>query len=255
VKALRTIRNLAGGRVPPLTQTALISGCIVFLTALCVFHPEAGGQAPASPLANGVVLMPNGHPLTEGVVLLDTSALFLPTQSSVEGVGVPEVNQPEDNPFGTYKPKLRFDPTKPVDLPLEDAKPEAIAPQEAIPLAQWEPFKTLGAENLKQYPVVGRKGFYEVFSISGAKTPLIYGNMVGFNGNFDAKIEKNETKSPIINKIEVVLGVDSMGLQGAGSLIRSSGSPSLDAAVQQWVRGVDWARRLPPGTYRITLGP
>jgi len=255
VKALRSIRNLAGGRVPPLTRTALISGCIVFLTALCVFHPEAGGQAPASPLTNGVVLMPSGHPLTEGVVLLDTSALFLPTQAYVDNVGLPEVNQPEDNPFGNYKPKLRFDPTKPVDLPLEDAKPLAIAPQEALPLSQWEPFGTFGSVSLRQYPVVGRTGFYEVFPLSGAQTPIIYGTMTGFKGNFEAKNDKDLKKSPIIDKIEVIVGVDSMGLQGAGSLVRSSGSATLDAAVLRWVKGVDWARQLPPGTYRISLGP
>ncbi len=254
MKALKTIRNLAGGQVPPLTRTALISGFIVFFTALLVFHPQSGGMPAAPVLTSGVVLMPGNHPLTEGVVLLDTSALFLPSRRNSEIMDFPEVNQPEDNPFLKYSPNC-LSPTKPIDLPLEYPKPRAVAPQDAVNLNQWEPFTTFGTKSFKEYPVVSQKGYFEVYPISGALKPIIYGKLDNFNGNFDLKNFDLSKKSPILDKIEVIIGVDSMGLHGGGSLIKSSGNRALDGAVQQWIRGVDWAQRLAPGTYRICVGP
>ena len=87
MRALSTFRNLTGGRLPPLTRTALLCGLVVFLLTLVVFRPGAGGEAPAQPLSNGVRLVAPGDARTESVVLLDTSAVYFPGKSSLGGAG------------------------------------------------------------------------------------------------------------------------------------------------------------------------
>ena len=72
--ALSTIRNLTGGRLPPLTRTALLCGLTVFIAALVFFSPGAGGRPAARPLTQGVRLVSPGDARTESVVLLDSSA-------------------------------------------------------------------------------------------------------------------------------------------------------------------------------------
>ena len=113
MRALSAIRNLTGGRVPPLTRTALLCGLGLFLLAVLFVRPEAGGSAPAPALGNGVRLVPPGDARTESVVLLDSSAVFFPSRSAFSTDGRGEAGQPEDAPFPRTAPVLQFDPAKP----------------------------------------------------------------------------------------------------------------------------------------------
>jgi len=252
---LSTVRNVAAGRLPPATRLAVLCGCGVFVVGLLVFKPVAGSVPQAKPLTAGVVLLPPGDALAETHSLLDPSLAFLPaTRPKTPALGSDEL-QVEEVPLAGFDPILRFTPDKPVDLTLESEKPVAVAPQQAIPLSAWEPFATLGSVNLTRSAIPPRVLFFEVFPLGGGPKLL-------FSGKIGTMVVKNDKSgvfssknAPLPSHVEIILGVDAMGVQGPGVIVRSSGSPGVDSAVLSWSGQVPWAKRLPPGSYRVVVGP
>ncbi len=257
MRALSTFRNLTGGRVPPLTRTALLSGFGLFLLTLLVFKPGAGGKDPAQPLTNGVRLVAPGDARTESVVLLDTSAVYFPAKSSLGGAGRAEVGQPEDAPFAKSSPVLQFDPSRPLgkESTLQVPRREAPVPAKAVPLSEAAPFTTFGTRTFKGEGLPARAAYFEVYPVSGSNKPIINGKITHFidkNGIKDDFILKN---NPFNSVFEVILSVDSLGKAPMGGEVRHSGSPPLDEAIRRWASGTDWAGQLPPGAYRLIVGP
>lgn len=257
MRALSTFRNLTGGRLPPLTRTALLAGLGLFLLTLLVFQPGAGGNAPAQPLTNGVRLVPPGDARTESVVLLDSSAVYFPAKSALAGGGRTEVGQPEDAPFAKSKPVLQFDPAKPLgrDSTLQVPRHDTPAPAKAVLLAEAAPFTTFGTKGYDGEGLPSRAAFFEVYAIGGGVNPVISGKIPHFNdknGIKDTFLTKN---NPFGSTFEVILSIDSLGKAPLGSEVRHSGSKTLDEAIRRWAHGVDWAGQLPPGAYRLIVGP
>lgn len=255
--ALSTFRNLAGGRLPPLTRTALLCGLTAFVGALVFFSPGAGGHPAARPLTQGVRLVPPGDVRTESVVLLDSSAVYLPAPSKVAKSGRGEIGQPEDTPFAKATPILQFDPAKP---PSEDSTlqvPRQAIPSaaQAIPLAAQEPLTTFGSKGFRDIKIEPRVAFFEVFPMEGGYKSLINGKIAHFddkNKNSEVSFDKN---SPTGGNFEVILSVDSLGQAPLGAVLRHSGSKALDDAVRRWAGSIPWGQRLPPGVYRLVVGP
>lgn len=257
MRALSTFRNLTGGRIPPLTRTALLSGLGLFLLTLLIFKPGSGGNDPAQPVANGVRLVAPGDARTESVVLLDTSAVYFPPKRVLGGVGRVEVGQPEDAPFAKSYPVLQFDPSKPLgkESTLQVPRRETPPPAKAIPLAAAAPFTTFGTRSFTGEGLPARAAFFEVYQVSGGHKPVISGKIAHFNnknGDKDDLIIKN---APFTSIYEVILSVDSFGKAPLGSEVRLSGTRPLDEAIRRWASGVDWAGQLPPGIYRLIVGP
>ncbi len=255
--ALSTFRNLAGGRLPPLTRTALGTGLAIFVLALVFFEPGAGGLPPATPLADPVRLVSPGDARTESVILLDPSAVYFPARNGPERVGQGEVGQPEDAPFARLSSALQLDPAKSSDqagalqVPLQ-AVP---APAAAISLSAQEPFATFGTHGYKTTTLKPRAGFFEIYPQSGAKLPFISGNIeflsnkIGKNGVI---IDKN---APLSGYLEVILSVDSLGQAPLGAVLRRTGIPAADETILAWARSVSWGAQLSPGVYRLIVGP
>lgn len=261
MSSFSAIRDLAGGRMPSITRTALASGLVVFLLTILVFHPQAGGEKPATPLPAPVLLIPPGDTRMESLVLLDSSVAYLPARLPRARVGQGEAGQPMEAPFAPFSPTLLVDPGK-YDviqmndrLPLEAAKASVPTPFQAIPLSRWEPYATLGMKTLKNLEIPPRTPFYEIYPISGSVKPILNGKINHQGVIFREINEKPSNNSLVDGKIEIHLGVDSMGLCAPGAMIKSSGDADLDRAVLRWVSGVDWARQLPPGYYRLRVGP
>jgi hypothetical protein len=257
MRALSTFRNLTGGRIPPLTRTALLCGLGLFLLTLLVFKPGAGGNAPANALTNGVRLVAPGDARTESVVLLDSSAVYFPARSALAGVGRTEVGQPEDAPFDKSTPVLQFDPTKPLGKAstLQVPRRDTPAPAKAVPLVEGAPFTTFGTKGYAGDGLSPRVAFFEIYQLSGGSKPVINGKIAhfnDFNGNKDASLTKF---NPFSSNFEVILSVDSFGKAPLGSEVRHSGSKVLDQAIRRWAAGVDWSGRLTPGAYRLIVGP
>ena len=257
MRALSTFRNLTGGRLPPLTRTALLCGLAVFLLALLVFHPGAGGEVPAQPLTGGVRLVAPGDARTESVVLLDTSAVYFPAKSALGGAGRSELGQPEDTPFSRFAPVLQFNPSK---SPAEDSslrvpRREAPSPALAVPLAEADPFTTFGTKGYQGQGIEPRCAFFEVFPINGGSKSLISGKITHFNDKNGLKDDNIAKNNPFKSNFEVILSVDSLGKSPLGGVVKFSGSKPLDEAVRRWATDMDWASQLPPGAYRLIVGP
>jgi len=257
MRALSTFRNLTGGRIPPLTRTALLCGLGLFLLTLLVFKPGAGGETPAPALTNGVRLVAPGDARTESVVLLDTSAVYFPGKSAMSGAGRSEVGQPEDAPFAKSSPALQFDPAKPLDKDSTLQVPRQGVPgaAKAVSLAQSDPFVTFGGQGFKGAGVDPRAAFFEIFPLGGAQKPLYSGNITHLDINIEVKGDKMVSNIPFSSVFEVILSVDSLGKAPLGGTVRHSGSPQLDQAIRRWAAGVDWSGRIPPGVYRLIVGP
>ena len=257
MRALSTFRNLTGGRIPPLTRTALLSGLGLFLLTLLVFKPGAGGNDPAQPLTNGVRLVAPGDARTESVVLLDTSAVYFPSKPAMGGAGRSEVGQPEDAPFAKSAPVLQFDPSRPLgkESTLQVPRRETPPPAKAIPLAEAAPFTTFGTRSYSGEGITARAAFFEVYPVSGSSKPIISGNINHFNSKNGIKDDLISKNAPFKSIYEVILSVDSFGKAPLGSEVRLSGTKALDEAIRRWASGTDWAGQLPPGAYRLIVGP
>ena len=257
MRALSTFRNLTGGRIPPLTRTALLSGLGLFLLTLLVFKPGAGGNDPAQPLTNGVRLVAPGDARTESVVLLDTSAVYFPSKPAMGGAGRSEVGQPEDAPFAKSAPVLQFDPSRPLgkESTLQVPRRETPPPAKAIPLAEVAPFTTFGTRSFSGEGITARAAFFEVYPVSGSSKPIISGNINHFNSKNGIKDDLISKNAPFKSIYEVILSVDSFGKAPLGSEVRLSGTKALDEAIRRWATGADWAGQLPPGAYRLIVGP
>lgn len=255
--ALSTFRNLAGGRLPPLTRTALLCGFSAFVGALVFFSPGAGGRPAARPLAQGIRLVPPGDVRTESVVLLDSSAVYLPAPSKSAKSGRGEVGQPEDTPFAKATPILQFDPAKPLgeDSTLQVPRQTIPAAAQAIPLAAQEPLTTFGSKGFRDLKIEPRAAFFEIFPMEGGYKSLINGKIAHFddkNKTLEVSFDKN---APLGGIFEVILSVDSLGQAPLGAVLRHSGSKALDDAVRRWAGTIPWGQRLPPGVYRLVVGP
>ena len=257
MRALSTFRNLAGGRLPPLTRTALLCGLGLFLLTLLIFKPGAGGADPARPISDGVRLVPLGDVRTESVVLLDTSVIYFPDKSAMIGGGRAEVGQPEDAPFPKAPTALQFDPAKPLgkDSTLQVPRQLVPLPSKAVPISEAEPFIGFGAQGFKGEGVTPRLAFYQIYPMSGAKSSILNGKIEYLRYKNDISGAKNDKIPPFESVFEVILSVDSMGKHPLGGKVRLSGSKALDDALMQWAQGVDWSKQLSPGVYRLIVGP
>ena len=255
--ALSTFRNLAGGRVPPLTRTALLCGLSVFIAALVFFSPGAGGRPAARPLTQGVRLVSPGDARTESVVLLDSSAVYLPSPAKASKAGRGVVGQPEDAPFAASQPILQFDPAKPLgkDSMLQVPRQVAPAATQAIPLVAQEPLTTFGSAGFRDVKLEPRTAFFEILPLQGGNKSIISGKIEHFDIKKDRNIGINDKNIPLGGYFEVVLSVDSLGQAPLGAVLRHSGSRAQDEAVKQWAASVEWGKRLPPGVYRLIVGP
>lgn len=255
--ALSTFRNLAGGRLPPLTRTALTSGFTAFLAALVFFSPGAGGRPPARPLTQGVRLVPPDDARTESVVLLDSSVVFLPTPSKPAKGGRGVVGQPEDAPFASFGPILQFDPAKPLgkDSPLQVPSQVVPAAIEAIPLSSQDPLVTFGSKGYRWAPLGLRAAFFEVIPLQGGDKSIISGKIPHFDSRNKFNYDNLGEINPLAGNFEIILSVDTLGRAPLGAVIGRTGSPSLDEAIRQWADAVPWGQRLPPGVYRLIVGP
>ena len=255
--ALSTFRNLAGGRLPPLTRTALLCGLSAFVGALVFFSPGAGGRPAARPLTQGVRLVPPGDVRTESVVLLDSSAVYLPAPSKAAKSGRGEVGQPEDTPFAKATPILQFDPAKPLgeDSTLQVPRQTIPAAAQAIPLAAQEPLTTFGSKGFRDLKIEPRAAFFEVFTMEGGYKSVFNGKIAHFDDKNKASNISFDKNAPLGGNFEVILSVDSLGQAPLGAVLRHSGSKALDDAVRRWAGSIPWGQRLPPGVYRLVVGP
>ena len=125
----------------------------------------------------------------------------------------------------------------------------------AVPLAQAEPFTTFGRANLTQSGLPPRHGSFEVFELNRGSKPSISGILPPLDIKKLKSADKNKENTPPLAFFEAIIGLDSLGLQGAPTLVRSTGDKAVDRGILTWAAGVPWAKHLPSGSYRLTVVP
>ncbi len=256
MRLLRSIRELTGGQVPPITRRATIAVGILFFISLIIFKPQAKVYPRAQTLAHPVQLLPTGSALAENESLLDSSIIYLPPATTERRVASSsESLKVEDAPLPGFGPQFRFSPTRPLDLPLETEKTQAPSAHQAIPLKDTQPFASMGSANLSQNSMEPRVGLYEVYPISGANKPILSGKLPNKIRFSELNPTKNSKLAPLNQNLELLIGLDSMGMQSQGRLLRSSGDIEVDNAVKEWSSSMDWGHLLAPGFYRLVIGP
>jgi hypothetical protein len=188
---------------------------------------------------------------------LDSSAVYLPSPAKASKAGRGVVGQPEDAPFAASYPILQFDPAKPLgkDSMLQVPRQIAPAPTQAIPLVAQEPLTTFGSSGFRDVKLEPRVAFFEVMTLEGGNKSIVNGKIEHFYAKIENKKPISEINAPLSGYFEVVLSVDSLGQAPLGAVLRSSGSKPLDEAIRRWAASIEWGQRLPPGVYRLVVGP
>ena len=241
------MRSLAGGRLPPLTRTALLSGLGAFLLSLIAFKPVAPTHDRAPSAGITAVLLSTEDPLAQRAELLDESLVFLPsTGESLSTKGGYQLS-PEGTPFQGFPPRLRFEPNRRPDLPVESSFSKLTAPLDGLNPSNGDFFGTFSSKKAPLESVKPR-------SLHCLITPA------GFGQGSTISIEVVDF--PILNPsrdgifyLKAFFGVDSLGLLGKPTIQVSSGDLRIDHAAVDWIGQQDWQAKLPPGLYQICIGP
>lgn len=242
--------TLASGRVPLVPRLLAWSTLSLLLGAWVVLDPGHQASPRLLPASPDTLLLPPRSPWVERAELADPASLFLRSPSPL--AEVPVTAQPEATPFLAYGPDLRTQPGQPLST-LPAASPLS-APQPLSILLKPEPypFRTLGQVS-KPSPPPPRPPTSEVFSDSGELMMS-----VAITGTTQAKeIHKALSKNGINYSYatEFRFGIDAFGLQARPFLTRSSSDAAFDQAALEWVIVQPWASQLPPGSYRLRVGP
>jgi len=242
--------TLASGRVPLGPRLLVWASLGLLLGAWVVLDPGHRAAPRLTPAPPATLLLPPRSPWVERAELADPAGLFLrpPTLAA----GVPVTAQPEAMPFLAFGPDLRNQPGQAL-APLPSAAQSPISqPIQLLLQPEAFPLRTLG-QSVQALPPTPRRVTAEIYSDSG-ELSLRWELEAGSHAKKIHKLlSEKELKS--LSPVEFRMGLDDFGLQAPPFLSLSSGDSALDQAVGEWVRGQPWPHRLPPGSYRLRVGP
>ncbi len=234
----------------------LIAGTGAFLAAVFVVWlfshaPAPPAATPASRPAPAVGLSPLNAAGTDAVVreqaeMFDPTPLFLPTHWNARPRGLPAgvARGPGDTVFEDFPPMLTFD-----ENALALSFPAAIRtpgqPIEALAVGTLpRPLLGFGQVDLAASTLPPRGGFLEVQAADTGESVLA--------GDLPAAAPPAGDWAPL----EFLVALDPAGIIGAPQLVHGSGRSEVDAYFRMFLlRNFRLGARLPPGFFRICIGP
>lgn len=175
-------------------------------------------------------------------MLLDSAPLFLPTRWSTAGVKNVEYSGAQTDLFEVFAPEitLNADKMKPATIvvPVEKVTADSIAGSATRLLG-------VSADAQSKLAIQQRSACYEIYAANGGK--LIKKGIV------EAGIP--EADGFLWQPAEFWVRVVQEGLLGQPLLTNGSGRESLDAALRKIVASSRDVSLLPPGYYRVVVGP
>lgn len=245
-----TLLTLASGRLTPLSQTALGLSLVLFAAMIFLVRPVHEPGPRLKLVSPSALVLSSKSPWVERAMLQESSSLYMPTVQADGRLG--DVAQPDASPFSAFAPEIQHNPAKPLSIPSDQSSARWLTIDEAFPLADQEPFLTLGQKTTPPN-LSSRKVQIQVFSD-------LYENV--FKKDFFANDpEEFSTKSLSFNSLskarpmEMRLGIDTYGVQAKPYLLRSSGDAAWDRSVLEWAAKLPWVTWLKPGSYRVVVGP
>jgi hypothetical protein len=163
-----------------------------------------------------------------------------------------DVAQPDASPFAAFGPQLQHDPAKALSIPTEQSSGRWLTLDDAFPLADQEPFLTLGQKS-RPVGLATRQIQIQVFSDLSEN---VFKKDISVNdpAPLSAKsLISNDLK--LIRPLELRLGIDAYGVQAKPFILRSSGDVAWDRSVLEWAAKLPWVTWLKPGSYRVVVGP
>jgi hypothetical protein len=241
---------LASGRIPRPALVVAWACLLLFVAAWTLLAPGHRSQPRLLPQDPSSLLLSSASPWLDRAELADPSGLFLRSPTGPSQVAV--LAQPEATPFLAYGSDLRTQPSQPLNLNPLSQKTSPVTAVAVLLEPENQPLRTLGQAVPRQLPA-SRMPIAEVFSDSGELITRLESTSIGQSSEIHKLLSNNILS--IKNPIELRLGTDNFGLQSQPYLTISSGNSALDQAALDWASRQAWGRLLPPGSYRIRVGP
>lgn len=224
------------------------AGAIVVLAAVLLLFraPDArrvGTLKPAATAPVALVRVVNLH--ANDAALTDPTPLFLPTEWNAGQNALPANTQREPGgSFRGYPPKLAFAETElKLDFPAVVPVPGRPADALAADLIS-QSFLGVGQSEAKPTQLVARKAFIAVLRASDGQQLL------------GQSLTDGDPPDGAWQPMEFLVAVDAMGLVGPPVLTESSRAIAVDEYFQNYlVKSLHAGQRLPPGFYRVSIGP
>lgn len=208
-------------------------------------------QREAAALPSGAIgvtrLDQTGHTTAfqEEATFFDPTPLFLPTQWNATQNALPEsVLHRPDQMFGSFPPILLFNQDKLVIAYPAMVKVPGNAEEALGKYALWQPFMGMGQENYEPPKLPARAGFIEVREMATGRLLLA------------AALQQITPPQTHWQPLQLLAAVNTTGLVGPPSFLVRSGTEAVDDYFQNFLMAsYHLGQRVPPGFYRISIGP
>jgi hypothetical protein len=225
---------------------AAVGALVVLLAILLLFRgPDARRVGVVQPAAKPVAAVRLITLQANDAALTDPTPLFLPTEWNAGQNALPSNTQREPGgSFQGYPPKLAFAETElklnfpaVVALPLRPA--DALAADRA-----GQSYLGLGQTDGKVTQLAERKAFIEILRANDGQKLL------------GQPVNDADPPEKAWQPMEFLVAVDAMGMVGPPVLTESSRAITVDGYFRNYlVKTLHVGQRLPPGFYRVCIGP
>lgn len=209
-------------------------------------RPAGGGlREPAAFLQLvGAERATAGRVLRERAELLDPTPLFVPTAKNFGQGGLPvELQRQPGRVFQDFEAKFQFEEGGLRGFGLETGLPPESLP-EILAQANEAPFAGFGETEPRRTPLGARTGFVAVKSLQAGGLTL------------EEALPAEAARTGDFAPMEFLVTVAPSGLIGEPLLMIGSGATEVDEHFRTFLMSAyQIDRRLPPGNYRVTIGP
>jgi hypothetical protein len=240
--AITTQRRRAGWWVAGLTAVVTVAA------VLLLFRPLRPSPPPERPAATPSVVIDRGDGLMrEQATLFDPTPLFLPTEWNTNQRALPAgVQHQPGQVFKPFPPSLRFGEAE-LSLPIGRTLEVPKSPKDLLMEPSHDPFLGFDREDRTFPPLTARAGFVEIRNA----------------GTGEVVLSRDLEGSPALSSrprdgppAEFLIAITVSGLLGGPSEAAGSEAEEADAFLRDYLaKSLHLGERLPPGIYRVVVGP
>lgn len=220
---------------------AIVAGGLTLFRA-----PKPRTETGPSERAPAVTVAPESDPLlTEEAMLRDPTPLFLPTRWNASENALPAAARPQPgSAFHDFAPAWKFTESElRLRLPPVVTVPARLADAITADRAD-RPLIGLGRSDHAVAPLPARGAFIRVSSAVDGQVVLA------------RAVEAKPPGEPVWQPLEFLVAIDRVGLIRPAVLTESSRVLAVDGFFQEYLgQGFHLGERLPPGFYRVSIGP